>query len=199
MLRVLNDDYIAPAMGFGQHPHADMEIVTIPVTGALHHKDSMGNEGIIHAGDIQVMSAGTGIEHSERNASAKDPVTLFQIWVFPDSRNVTPRYDQKNISSLLVPNVLNTVVKPKNEATKEELWIHQQAYFSIGEFTERTPVTYNIHGQDHGTYLFVMKGEVLVENDILFEKDAIGVWDCEEITMTAEKGSKLLLIEVPMN
>ena len=173
MLRVLNDDYIAPAMGFGQHPHNDMEIVTIPVTGALYHKDSMGNEGIIHSGDIQVMSAGTGIEHSEKNASTKDPITLLQIWVFPETNNVKPRYDQRNISSFLTPNIFNTIIKPKAEANEGELWIHQNAYFSIGEFTDRITTTYQFKGQNHGTYIFVMKGEVHVDDEILFEKDGI--------------------------
>lgn len=199
MLRVLNDDYIAPAMGFGQHPHADMEIVTIPLSGALHHKDSMGNEGIVYSGDIQVMSAGSGIEHSERNASTKDPISLLQIWIFPETKNVAPRYDQKKIASLINPNTFSTVVRPKSEASNGDLWIHQQAYFSIGEFNDSKTTTYLLKNSNQGAYIFVIKGEVLVDNEKLNEKDAIGVWDTSEVTITAEKNSKVLLIEVPMN
>jgi hypothetical protein len=199
LLRVLNDDYVAPAMGFGTHPHNNMEIVTIPFTGALRHKDSMGNEGVIHAGDIQVMSAGSGVEHSEQNDSTTEAVTLFQIWVFPETENVPPRYDQKQIAPLLTPNTFSAVVKPKSEATNAELWVHQQAYFNIGEFSEKTKVTYSLHNQSHGIYLMVVDGTIFVENETLNSRDAIGIWDSPAVTITAEKGSKVLLIEVPMN
>jgi redox-sensitive bicupin YhaK (pirin superfamily) len=199
LLRVLNDDYVAPAMGFGKHPHNNMEIVTIPFSGALRHKDSMGNVGVIRAGDIQVMSAGSGVEHSEQNDSTTEAVTLFQIWVFPETENVVPRYDQKQIAPLMSPNMFCPVVKPKSEAVNGELWIHQQAYFNIGEFSEKTEVVYALHGKDHGIYIMVMDGTVFVENEMLNNRDAIGIWDTTDVSITAEKGSKALLIEVPMN
>ena len=198
-LRVLNDDYVAPAMGFGKHPHDNMEIVTIPFTGALRHKDSMGNEGVIRAGDIQVMSAGSGVEHSEQNDSTTEAVTLFQIWVFPDTENVSPRYDQKQIAPLLRPNQFSTVVKPKSEAEQGDLWFHQQAYFKVGDFSEKTEITYQLHNKNQGIYLMVIDGTFFVENETLNSRDAIGIWDTSTVTVTAEKGSKALLIEVPMN
>jgi redox-sensitive bicupin YhaK (pirin superfamily) len=198
-LRVLNDDYVAPAMGFGKHPHNNMEIVTIPHSGALRHKDSIGNEGVIRAGDIQVMSAGSGVEHSEQNDSATEAVTLFQVWVFPDTENVPPRYDQKPIAPLLTPNTFSPVVKPKSDATNGDLWIHQQAYFNLGEFSEKTKTTYQLHNNNQGIYLIVIDGTFLVEDETLNSRDAIGIWDTSAVTITAEKGSKALLIEVPMN
>lgn len=199
LLRVLNDDIIAPAMGFGRHPHQNMEIVTIPQSGAVKHKDSMGNEGIVAAGDIQVMSAGSGVEHSEVNASANEPLKLFQIWVFPEEQNVAPRYDQKKIATLLTPNKISPVVKPKNEAQENELWIHQQAYFNLGEFTEDSSTHYILNQQGHGIYLMVIEGQVTVEDEILQNRDAIGIWDTDKISISAKKGTRLLLIEVPMN
>ncbi|MAL61214.1 MAG: hypothetical protein CMC14_14330 [Flavobacteriaceae bacterium] len=199
LLRVLNDDIVAPAMGFGRHPHQNMEIVTIPQSGAVKHKDSMGNEGIVAAGDIQVMSAGSGVEHSEINASAKEALKLFQIWVFPEEQNVAPRYDQKKIAALLTPNKISTVVKPKNEAQENELWIHQQAYFNLGEFTEDRSTNYTLNQQGHGIYLMVIEGQVSVDDEILKNRDAIGIWDTNEISITVKKGTRLLLIEVPMN
>ena len=198
-LRVLNDDIVAPSMGFGKHPHQNMEIVTIPQEGALKHRDSMGNEGIIESGDIQIMSAGTGVEHSEINARTDEAVKLFQIWVFPEEEGVTPRYDQKKISDLLTPNQLSPVVKPKSEAQNGDLWIHQQAWFNIGEFSEKTETTYTFNNKANGAYVFVMDGTAVVDNETLNKRDAMGVWDTDTVTITAEKGSRVLLIEVPMN
>ncbi|TDI69990.1 MAG: pirin family protein [Bacteroidetes bacterium] len=199
LLRVLNDDIIAPAMGFGTHPHKNMEIVTIPQFGAIKHKDSMGNEGVISSGEIQVMSAGSGVQHSEINASHEEELKLFQIWVLPETENVTPRYDQKKIADIIRPNAFSTVVKPRSVARKNELWIHQQAYFNIGEFSEKTETTYTLQQDGHGIYLLVIKGAVVVDNEILGDRDAIGIWDTKSISMTIEKDSRLLLIEVPMN
>lgn len=199
LLRVLNDDVVAPAMGFGTHPHQNMEIVTIPQFGAVKHKDSMGNEGVVNAGDIQVMSAGSGVEHSEQNASTTDPLKLFQIWVFPDTENVSPRYDQKKIASLIEPNTISTVVKPKSEAEEEDLWIHQQAYFNIGEFTKNTSTNYSLKQAGHGVYLLVIEGTVEVANETLGSRDAIGIWDTETVELQVSENSRLLLIEVPMN
>jgi len=198
-LRVLNDDIIAPAMGFSKHPHQNMEIVTIPQQGAVKHKDSMGNEGIVPAGDIQVMSAGSGVEHSEVNASPNDPLKLFQIWVHPETENVTPRYDQKKIADIIEPNQFSPVVKPRSEASDDELWVHQQAYFNIGDFSEKTNTTYTVKQDGHGVYLLVINGTVSVDNEQLTDRDAIGIWDAESIPISVEKDSRVLLIEIPMN
>ena len=198
-LRVLNDDIVAPAMGFGKHPHKNMEIVTIPQQGALRHKDSMGNEGVIESGDIQIMSAGSGVEHSEQNASSTEDVKLFQIWILPETENVPPRYEQKKIASLVTENELSTIVKPRDKAVDDELWIHQQAYFSIGEFNDTTKTTYTLHNQQHGCYVLIIRGTVTVENQTLTDRDAIGIWDTDTVSLTAEENSSVLLIEVPMN
>lgn len=198
-LRVLNDDIIAPAMGFGKHQHKNMEIVTIPQEGALKHRDSMGHEGVIQSGDIQLMSAGSGIEHSEINASTTEPVKLFQIWLLPEEENVSPRYDQKKIAPLLKPNTFSTVVKPKQEASEDDLWVHQQAWFNIGEFTETKETQYTLHNHAHGIYIFVISGTIIVDNETLNSRDAIGIWESDSVIIKAEKGSRVLLIEVPMN
>jgi len=199
MLRVLNDDHIAPAMGFGRHPHKDMEIITIPQEGALKHMDSMGHSEVIHSGEIQLMSAGKGVEHSEQNASTTEACKLFQIWVFPETNGVAPRYQQKKISSLIIPNQLTTIIYPKDKAGEDDLWIHQQAYFNLGKFSEETPTTYPLYNKNHGVYVYVINGSVTIENQRLESRDALGVWETESIALTAEKDSQVLLIEVPMN
>ena len=198
-LRVLNDDIIAPSMGFGTHPHNNMEIITIPQSGGVKHKDSMGNEGIVAAGDIQVMSAGKGVDHSEVNASTKDSLKLFQIWVLPETQNVMPRYNQKKISEIIVPNQFCTVIKPKTEANENELWIHQQAYFSLGDFSKPISTNYSVKKEAHGVYVLVISGTIIVDNETLNDRDAIGIWDTHTIDISIEKNSKVLLIEVPMN
>lgn len=198
-LRVLNDDVVAPAMGFGTHPHQNMEIVTIPLSGALRHVDSMGNEGVIESGDIQVMSAGSGVEHSEMNASTTSEVELFQIWVLPEEQNVAPRYAQKKINDLIIPNQISTVVKPKDKASKNELWMYQQAYLNIGKFTEDTQTTYTLQQNKNGAYLLVINGTVIVDNETLNSRDALGIWDTQNVSVSATEGSELLLLEVPMN
>ncbi len=199
LLRVLNDDVVAPARGFSTHPHQNMEIVTIPQEGAVKHRDSMGNRGVVAAGEIQVMSAGSGIEHSELNASMRDPLKLFQIWIHPEEENVDPRYDQKEIAHIVEPNKFSTVVKPRSEALNGDLWIHQQAYFNIGEFSEKTTTTYKLQQDGHGIYVLVINGTVEVDNEVLGDRDAIGIWDASEVTFTVEKDSRVLLIETPMN
>ena len=198
-LRVLNDDIVAPAMGFGKHPHQNMEIVTIPQQGALKHRDSMGNEGVIESGDIQIMSAGSGVEHSEMNANTTQSVKLFQIWVFPEEENVSPRYDQKKIAPLLKNNQFSAGVKPRSHAAADELWVHQQAWFNIGEFSETTITDYKLNNPANGAYIFVIDGTIVVDNETLNKRDAIGVWDTNSVSITAEKDSRVLLIEVPMN
>jgi redox-sensitive bicupin YhaK (pirin superfamily) len=199
MLRVLNDDIVAPGMGFNKHPHKNMEIVTIPQSGGVKHRDSLGNEGVVLTGDIQVMSAGSGVEHSELNASSQDPLRLFQIWVFPDTEEVTPRYDQKEIATLIIPNTFSTVVRPKSVAKKNELWIHQDAYFNIGEFNEDTTTSYQVNKAGHGVYMLVIEGKATVDGDQLGLRDAIGIWNTESISVSVAKNSRILLIEVPMN
>jgi len=199
MLRVLNDDFIGPAMGFGKHPHKNMEIITIPQSGALKHKDSMGNSEVIESGEIQLMSAGSGVEHSEQNASTTEPCKLFQIWVFPETDEVEPRYQQKKIASIINQNEITTIIYPKDKAKENDLWIHQQAYFNLGEFTEKTDTTYSLKNTTHGVYIFVIEGTIIIENDTLQSRDALGIWETKEIKLTAQKDSRVLLIEVPMN
>ena len=197
-LRVLNDDTIAPAMGFGKHPHKNMEIITIVQSGALKHEDSMGNKGIIEAGDIQVMSAGSGIEHSEVNASSQNSLTLFQLWIHSQRQDVTPRYEQKKIAPLLTDNTFTTIVKPKQEALKDDIWIHQQAYISIGNFSDQTQTSYSMQQSQNGVYIMVIEGSIAVADQTLQHRDAIGLWNTNSVDMTITKNSKVLVVEVPM-
>ena len=197
-LRVLNDDTIAPAMGFGKHPHKNMEIITIVQSGALKHEDSMGNKGIIEAGDIQVMSAGSGIEHSEVNASSQNSLTLFQLWIHSQKQDVTPRYEQKKIAPLLTDNAFTTIVKPKQEALKDDIWIHQQAYISIGNFSNETQTNYSMQQSQNGVYIMVVEGSIVVADQTLQHRDAIGLWNTQSVDISITKNSKVLIVEVPM-
>ena len=197
-LRVLNDDTIAPGMGFGKHPHKNMEIITIVQSGALKHEDSMGNKGIIEAGDIQVMSAGSGIEHSEVNASSQNSLTLFQLWIHSQTLDVTPRYEQNKIAPLLTENGFTTIVKPKQEALKDDIWIHQQAYISIGNFSNETQTNYSIQQSQNGVYIMVIEGSIVVADQTLQHRDAIGLWNTQSVDISITKNSKVLIVEVPM-
>jgi hypothetical protein len=197
-LRVLNDDTIAPAMGFEKHPHKNMEIITIPQSGALKHEDSMGNKGIVEAGDIQVMSAGSGIEHSEVNASSQNKLTLFQLWIHSQTQDVTPRYEQKKIAPLLTNNSFTTIVKPKQEALKNDIWIHQQAYISIGDFSDTTQTSYGMQQNQNGIFIMVVEGSIEVADETLQHRDAIGIWNITSINMSIAKNSRVLIVEVPM-
>ena len=197
-LRVLNDDTIAPAMGFGKHPHKNMEIITIVQSGALKHEDSMGNKGIIEAGDIQVMSAGSGIEHSEVNASSQNSLTLFQLWIHSQRQDVTPRYEQKKIAPLLTDNTFTTIVKPKQEALKDDIWIHQQAYISIGNFSNETQTNYSMQQSQNGVYIMAIEGSLAVADQTLQHRDAIGLWNTQSVDISITKNSKVLIVEVPM-
>ena len=197
-LRVLNDDTIAPAMGFGKHPHKNMEIITIVQSGVLKHEDSMGNKGIIETGDIQVMSAGSGIEHSEVNASSQNSLTLFQLWIHSQRQDVTPRYEQKKIAPLLTDNAFTTIVKPKQEALKDDIWIHQQAYISIGNFSNETQTNYSMQQSQNGVYIMVIEGSIVVADQTLQHRDAIGLWNTQSVDMSITKNSKVLIVEVPM-
>lgn len=196
-LRVLNDDFIAPSMGFGTHPHDNMEIITIPLQGALKHKDSVGHEGIIRPGEIQVMSAGTGMQHSEINGSATETTNILQIWILPQERNVAPRYEQRAFDR--TEDEFVTVVRPKNAHDDSALWIHQQAYISIGNFKTDLETSYQLKNPQHGVYLFVIEGAVAVAGETLSKRYAIGIWETEQIPFTTLQETQLLLIEVPMD
>mgnify|MGYP002629903486 FL=1 len=195
-LRVLNDDTIAPGMGFGTHPHENMEIITIPLEGDLEHKDSMGNIGVINEGEIQVMSAGTGVHHSEYNKNANQAVKVLQLWVFPKKQNVTPRYDQMSVRDLKKPNDFYQVLSPNSEDAG--MWVHQDTWFHLGEFDVEKSLDYTLKKPGNGVYVFVIEGSFNVEGENLKKRDAIGIWETETINFTVQSESKVLLVEVPM-
>lgn len=195
-LRVLNDDWIAGGGAFPTHPHDNMEIVTIPFTGALKHKDSTGGAGVIKAGDVQIMSAGTGVQHSEANESAVDPVTLFQIWVFPKERNIKPRYDQRTFDVAEREGKWQVVVSPKEE--ENALWINQDARFSLANIKKETGIEYNNGFKGNGVYLVVIKGAVEVDGVRYDEKDAVGISETDSFKINALEDAELLAIEIPM-
>lgn len=198
VLRVLNDDYIAGGMGFGTHPHDNMEIITIPLEGDLEHKDSMGNGTVIKHGDVQVMSAGTGITHSEYNHNKTKPVQLLQIWVFPNKRNVTPRYDQITLDVNERRNKLQQILSPNSD--DEGVWIHQDAWFHIGRFDQNFETTYTWKKQGNGVYVFVIKGNITVNGTALNERDGSGIWNTDSMSIQANSAdAELLIIEVPMH
>ena len=197
LLRVLNDDFIAGGGAFATHPHDNMEIVTIPFTGAIKHKDSTGGQGIIQAGDVQIMSAGSGVQHSEANASATDPVTLFQIWVFPKERNITPRYDQRTYALTERVNKWQAVVSPVE--TDKALWINQDARFSLTKLEAGRSLHYSNAFKGNGVFLVVINGTVKVNEQLLNKRDALGIYDADEFTVVAGEDAELLAIEVPMH
>ena len=197
LLRVLNDDFIAGGGKFPTHPHDNMEIVTVPFTGAIEHKDSTGGHGVIQSGDVQIMSAGTGVQHSEANASATEPVTLFQIWVFPKERNIKPRYDQRNFPADDRVNKWQIIVSP-NEADKA-LWINQDARFALANLGAGTELSYSNAFKGNGVFLVVIKGSVKIGDQQLNKRDALGISEAEGFTVTATEDAELLAIEVPMN
>ncbi|MCX6353133.1 MAG: pirin family protein [Bacteroidetes bacterium] len=197
MLRVLNDDIIAGGMGFGMHPHDNMEIVTIPLRGSLAHKDNMGNASTIVAGEVQVMSAGTGVMHSEVN-SAKEEVNLLQIWVMPKFKDIEPRYDQRTFSIDDRNNKFYTVVSGDKE-DKDALWMNQDGRFSLANMDESTQLNYHTKWEGNGMYFFVIEGEVTIADTVLGRRDAIGISEANEITITANTKAEILCIEVPMN
>lgn len=195
-LRVLNDDKVSGGNGFGTHPHDNMEIISIPLSGTLEHNDSMGNRGTIVPNEIQVMSAGTGVKHSEYNASKVDPVEFLQIWVFPHTRDVTPRYDQIRVDPADRKNKLQQIVSPHPE--DEGTWIHQNAWFHLTDLEPNKAVTYRLKNNKNGVYIFLLEGQIEVLDEILDRRDAIATIDNEEISITARQESSLLLMEVPM-
>lgn len=196
-LRVLNDDIIAPSKGFGMHPHDNMEIITIPLEGALEHKDSMNNIGVIEADEVQVMSAGTGVYHSEYNKNSNQSVNLLQLWVLPNQKNITPRYDQKNIKEFKKINTLYPIITPDSEDST--LWIHQDAWFHLGDFNQETRVSYPLNKDGNGVYIFIIEGTAEIEGEKLQKRDALGVWETNSISLIAKENTRALIIEVPMN
>ena len=198
VLRVLNDDQVASGMGFGTHPHDNMEIISIPLEGDLEHKDSMGNVAVIRHGDIQVMSAGTGIQHSEYNRSKDQLVRFLQIWVFPNKRNVTPRYDQLTLNLADRQNKLQQILSPNVEDAG--VWIHQDAWFHLGTFDQGISTNYTLKKPGNGIYAFVIKGSFAIDQQQLNRRDGLGIWDTANIELKATSpNSEILLMEVPMN
>jgi len=195
-LRVLNDDIVAPSMGFSKHPHDNMEIITIPLKGALKHQDSMGNSSVIEAGEVQVMSAGTGVQHSEVNAKHNEEVQLFQIWIFPNNHNVTPRYDQIRYDEESMRNNFLQVVSPNTDDAGT--WIHQQAWIHLSQIEEGKNLNYELKEKGNGVYILNIDGIFDIAEQTLEKRDAIGVWETASIDIKANKTGRLLLIEVPM-
>jgi quercetin 2,3-dioxygenase len=198
-LRVLNDDIIQAGMGFGTHPHNNMEIITIPLKGSLKHRDSMSNEWIsLHTGEVQIMSAGNGLMHSEMNNSQKNEVNLFQIWILPNKQEVTPRYDQKKFNSLERKNKLQILVSSIDEEFEGTLKIHQDAQISRIDLEGNSNFNYTLKSENHGVYIMIIKGEININNDIFNRRDAIGISQTENIYIKANSTSEILFIEVPM-
>jgi quercetin 2,3-dioxygenase len=196
VLRVLNDDTVAAGMGFGTHPHDNMEIISIPLSGDLEHKDSMGNVTIIKNGDIQVMSAGTGIKHSEYNKNSDAEVKFLQIWIFPDQKNVTPRYDQITLNVADRKNKLQQILSPHKDDAG--VWIHQNAWFHLADFDKGTTTTYNMKAKENGLYVFNLKGDLKINDQVINTRDGLGIWDTQSIKIEAQSNSEFLLMEVPM-
>jgi quercetin 2,3-dioxygenase len=194
LLRVLNDDYIGPGEGFGMHPHDNMEIVTIITKGELEHKDSMGHTSIMRQNDVQVMTAGTGIFHSEFNHSKTEPLELFQIWIFTDAKNHTPRYDQKSFDPSLRKNQWQMLVTP----AKDGLYVHQQAWFALSSLHKDQRIDYKFHKKDNGVYIFNVGGRINTLGEAINRRDAIGIWETTSVEIEAEVDSDILLIEIPM-
>ena len=195
-LRVINDDFVIGGQGFGKHSHRDMEIISIPLSGKLGHGDNIGNNGIIETGEIQVMSAGTGITHSEMNGDNEEAVKFLQIWVIPNKMNVEPRYQQIRMDEIMQPNKFNQVLSPN--ADDAGVWIHQNAWFSMGDFDKGLTETYQLKDPNNGVYIFVISGKVVVNGNTLDTRDGLGVWDTKNFTMDVEDDAKVLLMEVPM-
>ncbi len=196
VLRVLNDDRVDPGMGFGKHPHDNMEIISIPLEGDLEHKDSMGNTAVIRKGDIQVMSAGTGIHHSEYNRNQDQLTKFLQIWVFPNKKNVTPRYDQISLNVKDRHNKLQQILSPN--ADDEGVWIHQDAWFHLGHFDSGFASDYNLKKEGNGVYAFVLSGDVEINGNVLNTRDGLGIWDVDALHIKASTEAEFLLMEVPM-
>lgn len=197
VLRVLNDDKVAGGMGFGIHPHDNMEIISIPLEGDLEHKDSMDNVAVIKSGDVQVMSAGTGITHSEYNKNSNSDVKFLQIWLFPNKRNVVPRYDQLTLNLEDRKNKLQQILSPSTD--DEGVWIHQNAWFHLGTFDNDFETNYKIKQSGNGVYAFILKGKVIINGQELETRDGFGIWDVTDLNIKAlQANTEILLMDVPM-
>jgi len=195
-LRVLNDDTVAGGMGFGKHPHDNMEIISIPLEGDLEHADTMGNTTVIRQGDVQIMSAGTGVAHSEKNKNTDVPVKFLQIWVFPNRQNVEPRYDQKSFDFNERKNELVTIVSPIG--TDEGVQIHQDAWFSMGKLEKDTTVIYKLHQKENGVYIFLLEGDLFVNDIRMNRRDGLGITETGTLEIKADSDAEVLVMEVPM-
>ncbi|GGD10562.1 pirin family protein [Hyunsoonleella pacifica] len=198
-LRVLNDDVVQPKMGFGTHPHQNMEIISIPLKGALSHKDSMGNKRAIEVGEVQVMSAGAGLTHSEFNDSKTEEVNFLQLWIIPEEMGVEPNYEQRKFDTSARKNTLQTVVAPKDKLEGNALPISQQAYIYRTNLDAGNLVSLNIKKPDNGLYIFVTEGGVKISGNTLNKRDAMGVWDTDTVDISASEDAEVVIIEVPMN
>ncbi|HEX9980035.1 MAG TPA: pirin family protein [Flavobacterium sp.] len=196
VLRVLNDDTVAPGMGFGKHPHSNMEIISIPLEGDLEHQDSMGNKTVIRNGDIQVMSAGSGVEHSEYNKNKDRQVKFLQIWVVPNKQNVPPRYDQITLNEEDRINKFQQILSP--DVNDEGVWINQDAWFHLGKFEKGLAAQYNIKKSGNGVYAFILNGDVTINGQQLNSRDGFGIWNIDSLQFTADSDTEILLMEVPM-
>jgi len=195
-LRVLNDDFVDGGMGFGTHPHDNMEIISISLSGDLEHRDSMGNTAVIKQNDVQIMSAGTGIQHSEYNKNKDKKVNFLQIWVFPKVQNIKPHYGQKNFDPSKRENKLQLIVSPEKES--EGVWINQDAKFYLGNLKKGFQTDYSISQKGNGVYAFVIEGDVTINGQKLNKRDGFGIWDIDKFSVSADSDSELLLMDVPM-
>lgn len=196
LLRVLNDDMVKEGTGFSTHPHDNMEIITLVLEGALEHKDSMGSGEVIHKDEVQVMSAGSGVTHSEFNPSNTEPVNLFQLWIFPKELNIKPRYDQKSFPESERVSQIKTVVSGYNE--NGSLYIHQNAEIKLGYFTEKKTIDYKFKDMNNGVYLFVIDGHISLNGEDLYRRDAIGIYNTKKFSFDVDSNTRFMLIEVPM-
>nr|WP_317200907.1 pirin family protein [uncultured Psychrobacter sp.] len=195
-LRVINDDFVTGGQGFGKHSHRDMEIISIPLSGKLGHGDNIGNNGIIETGEIQVMSAGTGITHSEMNGDDYEAVKFLQIWVIPNKGGVAPRYQQVRMDEDVKHNAFNQVLSPNPDDTG--VWIHQNAWFHMGSFDKGVTEIYELKDANNGVYVLVLEGKVAIDGNTLDTRDGLGIWDTKSFTMDANEDARVLLMEVPM-
>ena len=198
LLRVINDDIVQPGMGFGTHPHENMEIVSIPLSGELQHKDSLGNTQYIRSGEVQIMSAGTGITHSEYNGSDSELVSFLQIWVLPKFQNIKPRYGQQLFSAKDRKNKFQIIVSPDQTDNSSAVQINQDAWFIQGDFDAGQTGSYKIKREGNGVYFFVLEGAVTIADEQLQRRDAVGFEDVTEIDFEATEDCQILVIDVPM-
>ena len=194
-LRVLNDDYVVGGAGFGAHPHDNMEILSIPLSGALEHEDNMGNQTVIQEGEVQIMSAGTGVVHSEKNHHAKEEVHFLQVWVFPDRHDLSPTYGQIKVPQMEDSGDLPCIASPDGS---KGVRIHQNAWFYLGRMQKGGQHTHRMHGEGQGLYAMVLEGEAQIGGIVLGRRDAVGIWETPDLQIDVSEDSQILLMEVPM-